>query len=296
MRPKMTNLAVMAALLAPLAPAHAERIIGLTTGNTIVTFDSATPGVTKSSGSIAGIAAGDTLTGLDLRPATRTLYSVGSSGTVYSITKNASGRDYTATSVGMTSPSPTGSAFGVDFNPVPDRIRFIGNDGQNLRINPTNGATIVDGTITLNGSTNVALIGAAYTNSRPGALTTTLYGFDAISDSLVRSTNPNGGTFVSLNAAGVPFGGLGFDIPITGQFGFDISGGSGLAFANSLDVFGTIDLNTGAGTIVGTIGAGSLSGLTAGAVPEPASWALLIGGFGLVGVAMRRRGAAAVAA
>ena len=30
----------------------------------------------------------------------------------------------------------------------------------------------------------------------------------------------------------------------------------------------------------------------AGAVPEPASWAMMIGGFGLVGGAMRRRGAA----
>ena len=32
------------------------------------------------------------------------------------------------------------------------------------------------------------------------------------------------------------------------------------------------------------------------AVPEPASWALMIAGFGLVGAAMRRRAAAAAAA
>lgn len=34
---------------------------------------------------------------------------------------------------------------------------------------------------------------------------------------------------------------------------------------------------------------GSVSGTIAGAVPEPATWAMLIMGFGLVGAAMRRR-------
>ncbi|WP_232318340.1 PEPxxWA-CTERM sorting domain-containing protein, partial [Sphingomonas sp. TDK1] len=32
-----------------------------------------------------------------------------------------------------------------------------------------------------------------------------------------------------------------------------------------------------------------LTGTTGGAVPEPASWAMLIGGFGLAGAAVRRR-------
>lgn len=38
----------------------------------------------------------------------------------------------------------------------------------------------------------------------------------------------------------------------------------------------------------------SFSGTSAGAVPEPAGWALMIGGIGLVGGAMRRRGKQAV--
>lgn len=32
-----------------------------------------------------------------------------------------------------------------------------------------------------------------------------------------------------------------------------------------------------------------MAGITAGAVPEPASWAMIIGGFGLAGAAVRRR-------
>lgn len=49
------------------------------------------------------------------------------------------------------------------------------------------------------------------------------------------------------------------------------------------DVFAAIDANYISGTITITH-----NGVTA-AVPEPASWALMIGGFGLVGGAMRRR-------
>jgi hypothetical protein len=37
------------------------------------------------------------------------------------------------------------------------------------------------------------------------------------------------------------------------------------------------------------------AGTSAGAVPEPATWSLLIGGFGMIGFAMRRRGTALLA-
>ena len=39
---------------------------------------------------------------------------------------------------------------------------------------------------------------------------------------------------------------------------------------------------------------GAVSAIPAAAVPEPAAWAMMIGGFGLVGAAMRRRGTVAV--
>lgn len=282
-------------------PANAERIFGLSAGNSIVTFDSATPGITTSSGTITGLG-GDTLTGLDLRPATRGLYSVGTSGTVYLIQKDASGRNYTAVSQGSLTnsvggaPVPVnGAAYGLDFNPVPDRIRLIGSNEQNLRINPMTGVTIVDGSITSNTGA-VDIIGAAYTRNRPGLGTTTLYAFDAISDTLLRTSNPNGGVYTNTNLAGQTFASFGFDIPTTGQFGFDISGGTGMAFANLSNSFGTVNLTTGVGTLVGTIGAGNLVDITAASVPEPASWAMMIAGFGLVGASMRRRVATAIAA
>ena len=294
---RMTTKLGMAifAITLPATQASAERIFGLTQSNGIVTFDSAALGVTTSSGSISGLASGDSLTGLDLRPSNRVLYSVGTSGNVYAITKNAVGRNYTATITGTTSPAPSGAGFGLDFNPVPDRIRLISNTDQNLRINPMTGATIVDGAITSNLG-NVDIIGAAYARNRPGLGTTVLYAFDATNDTLLRSTNPNLGTYVNTNLAGVTFGPFGFDIGVSNNFGFDISGGTGVAFVSNNDQFGTVNLTTGAATLLGTIGAGNLADITAGSVPEPTTWLLMIGGFGLVGSAMRRRAARVVVA
>ncbi len=113
-------------------------------------------------------------------------------------------------------------------------------------------------------------------------LTTTLYGLDAATDSLLRSTNANAGTYVGV-------GPLGFSFSVGDRVSFDISGATRNAFFSIGDNFYSLDLATGAGTFIGGVGVEGLSGLTAGAVPEPASWAMLIAGFGLVGATMRRR-------
>lgn len=52
---------------------------------------------------------------------------------------------------------------------------------------------------------------------------------------------------------------------------------------NTIEVKGVTSATAVAATYAGT------ATFSAGAVPEPASWALMIGGFGLIGAAMRRR-------
>lgn len=298
MRTTIKLCTVALAVAAPAVQAQAERFFGLTSGNAIVTFDSSAPGVTTSSGTIAGLG-GDTLTGLDLRPANRTLYSVGTSGNLYAISKNARGVNYTATSLGViTGATPTGSSFGIDFNPTVDRLRLTSDTNQNLRINPNvmPPAAIVDGAITLNSSSLVDLVAVAYRNSRPGATTTVLYGLDAVSDSLVRATNANAGTYVGTNVLGAAFGALGFSFAATDRVAFDISGGSNNGFFTINDGFYGVNQITGAGTFLGNLGTPGVTGIAAGAVPEPAAWALMITGFGLVGGAMRRRNTGATVA
>lgn len=262
--------------------AAAEEVFGLVGSSSIVTFDSASPGTITSNSTITGLGAGVTLTGIDLRPADNQLYSVSSTGTVYRLT--LSGANYTATSLGTISTSPSGNSFGLDFNPTVDRLRMVSDTNQNLRINQTTtppGVT-VDGMITLDGSSNVDLIGSAYTNSVFGATATTLFGIDAFTDALVRATNPNGGIYTNV-------GSLGLSLTPTDLLGFDISGFSGAGFFSVNNNFFGIDLATGNATLIGGLGTQGITGITIASVPEPATWAMMLLGFASVGVALRRR-------
>lgn len=273
----LASVAVLAS-----TPAAAEEVIGLIGSSRIVTFDSASPGTITSSRPISGLNANVTLTGIDLRPADGQLYSVSTTGTVYRLTLNNG--NYSATSLGTISTSPTGNSFGLDFNPTVDRIRMVSDTNQNLRINQTTtppGVT-VDGMITLDGSSNVDLLGSAYTNSVFGATTTTLFGIDAFTDALVRSTNPNGGIYTNVGSLGISLGS-------TDLLGFDISGFSGAGFFSVNNNFYGINLTTGSASLIGGLGAQGITGITIAAVPEPGTWAMMLLGFGGIGVALRRR-------
>jgi len=274
--PTLGALVLAAAAIPSLA--QAELIYGLTSSNNIVTFDSAAPGTQLSSLAITGILGGDTLTGIDLRPATGQIYSVGTLGNVYSL--SLVGGAYQASLAGnLGIGSLAAPSYGVDFNPTVDRLRFITSTDVNLRINPiTGGLAAVDTNI----QGGLDIVGSAYTNNFAGATTTRLYGLDAVTDSLIFSDAPNGGVYTSV-------GPLGVDLSTTAGVGFDISGLTGAAYFNSGSSFYTVNLGTGAATLVGSIQSGSLVGLTAAGIPEPATWAAMILGFGLAGAAMRRR-------
>jgi hypothetical protein len=129
------------------------------------------------------------------------------------------------------------------------------------------------------------VVGSAYSNNFDGTGVTTLLGIDSNRDVLVMQggpnglPSPNGGVLTTIGA------GLGFNT--SDLVGFDISGITDVAFASLAPPTGgagelfTIDLTTGAATLVGTIGNGlTLTGLAAdvGAtptVPEPSNLALL---------------------
>ena len=277
----LASVAVLAS-----SPVAAEEVYGLVGSSSIVTFDSASPGTITSNRTITGLGAGVTLTGIDLRPADNQLYSVSTTGTVYQLT--LSGANYSATSLGTISTSPSGNSFGLDYNPTVDRFRMVSDTNQKMRINQTTtppGVT-VDGMITLDGSSNVDLIGSAYTNSVFGATTTTLFGIDAFTDALVRATNPNGGLYTSVGPLGITLG-------ATDLLGFDISGFSGAGFFSVNNNFYGVNLATGGATLIGGLGTQGITGITIASVPEPASWAMMLLGFGGMGVALRRRGKSA---
>jgi hypothetical protein len=275
------RLGLTACLLTIAASAHAEPITLLTSTNALLRIDSATPGTILTSIPVTGLS-GESLLAIDFRPATGLLFALGSGSHLYTI-NTATGA---ATAVG--SPGAftlVGTAFGFDFNPTVDRIRVTSDAGQNIRLNPNDG-TLAATDVSLNPA-NPRVVGSAYSNNFDGALTTTLYGLDSSSDTLVIQNPPNGGVLSTV-------GSLGFNT--SDLVGFDISGATGIAYAALTPVTGgssqlfTINQATGAATLVGTIGTGvTITGLAApigsAAVPEPATLLLVAAGA----LALRRR-------
>ncbi len=284
---QMLRAAAGLALACGVSRAHAEDVYGVTQAGFLVRWDSATPGTIVSGVPIQGLQANESLQGIDFRPNTGELFGLGSFSRLYRV--NPATGQATAVSAGPFSTLLNGASFGFDFNPTVDRIRMVSDADQNLRANPISGAlAATDANLAYaagdaNFGVNPNVSHVAYTNSLPGATSTTLYGIDAGTDSLVRHTVAPG--FAAL----VTVGAIGTDITETGSF--DISGPTGVAYTAVRDValarstFWTINLTSGAGMMVGEVGGGHI--ITAMAVvPEPASLTLLAT---LAALGLRRR-------
>ena len=260
------------------------------TANSLLRIDSATPGVIAATVGITGLQSGESLVGIDFRPFNGVLYGIGSTSRIYTLNV-ATGAATQIGSAGLFTLS--GANFGVDFNPVPDRIRVTSNTGQNLRLNPNDGTLSATDTSLayaagdVNAGLNPGVVASAYTNSFAGASTTTLYNIDIARGVLAVQSPPNNGTLNTIGNLGV------FS---TNQVGFDILGGSGTAFAsltnaNGISSLYTINLATGAATLVGGIGTGqTITGLAAVSdVPEPTTLSLLFVGAAAAFLAKRNR-------
>ncbi|WP_461126004.1 DUF4394 domain-containing protein [Spirosoma aerophilum] len=195
---------------------------------------------------ITGLQSGESLFGIDFRPLNGQLYAIGSTSRLYTI--NTSNGAATLVGTGPLSTLLVGNDVGFDFNPTVDRIRVVTNSGQNLRLNPNDGAVAaVDGSLNP-GTPNVTA--AAYTNNFAGATTTELYVLDTqgASTNLFLQMPPNNGTLVSKGSLG---------LLAEGANGFDIGGTSGAAYAllrvnGATQVYG-INLTTGAPTPVSSL-------------------------------------------
>ena len=255
--------------------AHAAAVFALDAdGATLLRFESTTPGNITTVGAVNGAAT--RLDGLDFRPANGVLYGYESSTSgIYSVNPSTG-----ATVLVATSSAPVGSAvMGIDFNPVPDRLRVATEAGDNRRINLAGGAAISDGALAYAaGDTNFGVAprvaDVAYTNNDNNAATgTQLYYIDHALNTLVTTSNPNAGVLNTVGALGVDADeNLGFDILTDGA-------GMNTAFATlrvgGVQGFYGINLATGAATLIGNLNTGPLNGLAVAPVPEPGSLALV---------------------
>ncbi|MDQ3627208.1 MAG: DUF4394 domain-containing protein, partial [Verrucomicrobiota bacterium] len=150
---KRTLLAAASLLAAATGSIYAEPAVAITATNRLLNFDTASPGNITINVPITGLQGGDYVVGIDFRPADGDLYDVANSGGIYriNVASGAASLVSTLTADPADSSSPftglSGTSFGVDFNPVVDRLRVVSDTEQNLRINVNTGAVTTDGNL-----------------------------------------------------------------------------------------------------------------------------------------------------
>jgi hypothetical protein len=267
------GLAAVAAVTAA-SPAAADTppatIVGLVNGNALVQFQESFPTMFDSLVLIKGLAPGEVVMSIDGRPGTGQLLALAvnpaggaSDGKLYWIDPDTGA----ATPAGAATfdVDDTAPRTAIDINPTVDRLRVVGTDDQNLRVNPNNGALALTDADLSYPAVPLGLepiVSIAYDRnvaaSAAGGITT-LYGISQ-SGSLVTiggvnsTPSPNLGQVFAIGALGAT--------PDDEHIGFDITAQNN-AYA-SMTVGGetglyTVNLATGAATLVGNIGNGDLA-------------------------------------
>lgn len=266
--------------------ASADVAVGLTASNALVRFNTDSPLSVSAPLAVSGLQFGESLLGIDFRPATGELFGLGSTSRLYRLDMT------TGVAQAVGSPFATalrGTVFGFDFNPVVDRARITSNERQNLAGNPITGGATVNVDLFYdpadpNAGAAPNIVASAYSNNVAGATSTMLYNIDASLNTLVRQTAPFGdGRLQTIGGLGAVSGGL---------VGIDIASSSGIAFATFdselLDHSNLYQINlaTGAATFLSAINAERLTDF---AVTIPAPGALGLAAAGGILTLRRRR-------
>lgn len=245
-----TALTALTLTTAPSAGAAAAKACGtdrsvgleavaLTANGKLLCVDVDDPADARTIGTVSGLDSGTALIGIDYRPENGKLYGVAQNGSIYTI----SARNAKATKVATMSETPSGASFGVDFNPVVDRLRIVSDTGQNLRVDVGTGATTEDTDLTnpvpppgmgTTGATGVT--GAAYTNNDKIAkadTATTLFDLDTALDRAAIQSPANAGTLAPTGKLGINAAAAsGFDIYSTLKGGHSRSNVAFAALSN----------------------------------------------------------------
>jgi hypothetical protein len=264
----------------PPPTARKETVHAVTAAGELLSFRAGEPQKLLHRRPLRGLAAGDALVGIDYRVARGVLYALSAQGRLYTLDVKTG----QLSPVGAGTPVPlalAGPRFGFDFNPVADRIRVVGERGQNLRLHPDTGA-LVDGDTAREGvqpdpDLNYApgdaqagraaqLLGAAYTYNKTDEKLTTNFAIDGAAGMLVMQgsregsqpvVSPNSGRLSTIGALGTgPLQEAAFDIADV-----DNSALAALRTAGRTRLY-LVDLATGRATLLGTIGNGqALAGM-----------------------------------
>ncbi len=247
-------------------PLRRETVWAVTDTAELLRFNAGQPGKPQSRAALKGLPAGESLVGIDFRVARGVLYGLSSGGRLFTV-------DTTTATLKPVGSGPAvalqGQRFGVDFNPVADRLRVVGDGGQNLRLHPDTGAlaatdpALARAPAPATGPSAPRVAGAAYTYNKNNDKLTTNYAIELSTGTLltqgslegaVPAVSPNTGQLMAVGGAGsLGTGGLedaAFDIADTDNTALAAlrSGGRTRLYR--------IDLASGRATLLGTVGDG----------------------------------------
>ncbi len=265
--PRCLRLPLLGLFLAlfSLTNLTAQTIYGIS-GTDLVKFSITNPDSSVSVVPITGIDTNQTISGLDFRPNTGQLYTIGyndSIGQARLYTINLTTGVATPVGAAAITLMPGMGRISFDFNPTVDRIRVTGSNGANYRLNPVTGAIAATDTnlafaaTDVNTGTTAAIGAGAYTNSFPGTGTTTLYNYDVNLNVLTTQIPPNNGTLNTVGSIGPGFFGAATSTDL--DIYFDPTTGTNIAYfvRNDSSTAGTtlytLNLTTGVGTAIGTL-------------------------------------------
>lgn len=240
-----TTLAAFGMIAAAQA-AQATTLVGLTADNALVVIDSDTR---RAAPPVRITGADGRVLGIDQRPQDGKLYGVTDRGQIVTVDV-ANGRAVEVSRLAIAFES--GGRAIVDFNPVANRLRLMGMNGVNLRVNVENGQAVTDGALkyaagTPHAETTPRVVAGAYTNSMAGAQQTALYTIDTLTRSLNLQAPPNDGVQQPRGevAASLPAG-VAFDILSDGQ-------GDNTTFLLAAGTLHSVNLDTGMASATGPV-------------------------------------------
>lgn len=241
----------------------------------LLNFAPAAPSDIKRSFPIKGLVDEDALIGIDFRVARGDLYGLAESGRIYLIDHN-SGKAELVSESGPLAQMAIGP-YGFDFNPAADKLRVVGKQNGNLRLDPDNGA-LVDFDKTTDGvqidpklaydqadqyvGQQPDIVAAAYTYHPQDSSLTTNYAIDRRQGTLVMQGTKEGHVPAVSPNLGVLYSVGSLQLGTLRDASMDISDIDNVALAaiSSNDSPETalyrIDLDTGAAHKLGKIGDG----------------------------------------
>lgn len=241
-----------------------EMLVAITASHRLITFRADRPEDLLSRVPLSGLLPGESILGIDHRVARRELFGLSTRGRLLRIDADSG----LVTPVGPGVKLPSARALGFDFNPAVDRIRVVGDRGDNLRLHPDTGHQLdgpPDGLLRYADGDEQAgiaprIVAASYPDKQGNEKLTTHYAIDARSGRLVVQGSLEGAAAAASPETGLlstvgPLRVHGFD-----HASFDIGGVSHRAYLVTGRIGSTasrlyeVDLQTGQAKFIGLIG------------------------------------------